>query len=85
MKGAASKQDGGSGGGGSKKGKKDEKKHAQCLFQLKGHSGAITCARVSMTGKMIATTGEHHTSSLRPHTLVALRPHTLVAEGLIHS
>jgi len=44
--------------GGGKKGKKDEKKHPQCRFQFKGHAGAITCSRVSMTGKMVATTGE---------------------------
>jgi WD40 repeat protein len=41
-----------------KKSKKDDKKHPQCLFQLKGHSGDITCSRVSMTGKMVATSGE---------------------------
>jgi len=42
-------------GGGKKK--KDEK-HVQCLFQFKGHAGEMTCSRVSMTGKMVATCGE---------------------------
>ena len=43
---------------GGKKGKKDDKKHPQCLFVCKGHTGEITCSRVSMTGKMMCSAGE---------------------------
>jgi hypothetical protein len=43
---------------GGKRGKKDEKKHPQCLFVCKGHTGEITCSRISMTGKMMCSTGE---------------------------
>ena len=60
--------------------KKKDEKHPQCLFQFKGHNGAITCSRVSMTGKMVATTGEDrrinlwNISSLPPTQVVSQLP-----------
>lgn len=70
----------GKSGGTGKKGKKDEKKHPQCLFQLKGHAGDITCSRVSMTGKLIVTSAEDRRlklwsiSSLPPTQTLDLSP-----------
>ena len=67
-------------GGTGKKGKKDDKKHPQCLFQLKGHAGDITCSRVSMTGKLIVTSAEDRRlklwsiSSLPPTQTLDLSP-----------